>query len=360
MQRQNLVSIFCLLSLLGCEGRREPIGTLATDPNTESGSDETTVLGMDSMHLCLLPTEFADPFVKMAAPLALRGRLEEGRFGSGSLFPEVRSPFVKIQYLDRQSGQWRDAVGSEKVGLEVSEWSGFEGQHTQYRQLSFRGQIKLDSDHEVSANWGFLQERLASEPHTLTTLKVQLADLNWIDHDQLLRYGFMNAPTDCDQDAYQGEQPGTIFGLDAVADDSRKPYAQHGRYEALPGSRAQVVMDGRTSIGGFDKTMFVSVDSFEVAGLLPRAFSAKGAAEVIQVASHHNWHDTYLVNLMNVRDLSEAEKKELRSQKVFYVQLRKATEAETGASENAWKTYALETLGQDHQPLKVLGLTLQK
>lgn len=234
--------------------------------------------------LCPLPTESQDGLAKfrLARPMRittnpLRQDLPEGT-------SSVANPIARLELKTRENG-WIVASLSPFATVTASAWMDLGGGQ-RYRLVTFAVQVAGEPEREL--RWEFSQDG------TTETLPLSAALLSASSQDFRTGYALVMDQPNCDQDAFQGQQPGTVLWGEVQPGRTARParYVHSGR-----NGGPSLTLNGRTGLGGFDKTIFLGIDTVEIRGLLPHTIVVSGPDLAVHAPSHHNWGDQFIIDL---------------------------------------------------------------
>ncbi len=318
----------------------------ATTQNTNF--DTTQVLGVSDFYLCKgVPSgRSADPFPLLSLPLALKGEFLPHSISTAENAQALPSPLKAIAFQNRKTGEWTTAHLASEARIEATPWMDASGGPEQSRWIAVRNAFETGAGLKGELFWEVWQSRSTSAPYRLITKDAEVISVSLNLNGFSASYSLMSKNSiPCDQDAYQGEQPGTLFGGGIIAGNDRTPRRITIAFTPLDGKIKTLRVEGRTSIGGFDKTMQMTVDSFLVSGVLNSEIIVKIPGNALHSPSHHNWGDSYLVDI-EAAALNASDLKLLRERKIRYLHIRRAEKDETRQFPQETKLRALEGLDE--------------
>ncbi len=315
------------------EGKKIYIKQVRFVPDMAGNSKNKTNIVIGSRNsgtYCPNPMERADALEKMllSFPIKIAVGLHEIPVVD---VPSIPNPVERvslntgtgwIEVLDKTKNltleyekEWRDTfngyesrIVSAKLPLDIQKLPD-----TPLRNLTLNWSVEQKRTKELSALEGKLQP--------FTTLQLYLTAPALTGEEYGLSYSFVSEAEKCEQDAYQNSQPGTESSWDnGTGEMDRVPRLIKKAFLGTDKKYPSLSYEGRTSVGGVDKTQFIQIDKMEISNLLshPLNLVFTQPFKVVHAAAHHNFVEQYGADLLLADHLSAEDRREIENKNWRY------------------------------------------
>jgi hypothetical protein len=317
----------------------------------------TEISAEPAMRLCRGTSEQPDGFLRLFSAAEIKTSLASYGIDGTEAITSMPSPINSIM-LRMDSGLNSDIASADgPAQITYSPWNA-SGSEEAFRGIEMTVPFITTAGAKISMAWTFYQSRNARPPYELLTLKAELLSFGVSrEEDKKVGYSVVTGTEKCEQDAYQGQQPGTAYGNGVVAGNERRPHPTTLSYSARVGFPIDLRVDGRSSIGGFDKTMTMAIDNLAITGLLSSPIIVTRPGAAAHAPGHHNWTDQIAVDLESA-DINDAQRRELAALSIKYLLLRPIHEAEIAelGLESGWNINIIEGFDRTRTASRRLGV----
>ncbi|HYX34110.1 MAG TPA: PEP/pyruvate-binding domain-containing protein [Oligoflexus sp.] len=212
------------------------------------------------------------------------------------------------------------SIGGQSLSLrreaqvQYTAWESMWGTRNEYRTYTVSVPVALQ-DGTYELQWSGRQERALAQPRLLlnSVQSIWSSDLRLrLSAEDFQDYQLVLGQATCESDAFQGFQPGSFQASSPYAQERSAPVDYSESFASNDKGSYELIMKGRTSFQGFDKTRFMHLDQTTIRGLLTRDLIITVPFKVVYAPGHHNFSFEYALDVMAADGLTDAEKSTLQ------------------------------------------------
>lgn len=331
------------------------------------------VVGERAKRLCPVASENPDGLAKLKLSKSLRINVGLHELPANPV-ASLPNPLESLEWDEFNNGNYRSLPLTKQVRLNYEAWTETADKLKEEREVQAIAEVTFDSE-VYELLWVVRQKRTKSVPEYLTESLGGFSEAHlWLRPKSKLpvipeglfqSYRVVEGQGICEQDAYQGGQPGNLPDHGRPAGKLRRLDWTMLNAENKP---LEIHTEGRTSYGGYDKTSFVHLDQVTVKGVLKQDLVVRGGMNAVYAPAHHNFAEQLAVDLYKAEGLSSAQKAELVKLNLRYLVLPKGgTNSGNGgggigigigissSTSQPRKVWVVEGVSDDYKKRKIIG-----
>jgi hypothetical protein len=297
---------------------------------------------------CPIASEDADALQKLnfAFPLRLDVATHEIPVGSiTSVSAPIESGRVLLNW---ERGFLPIQISGTTASISADPWRDSFAKGNEYRMLTVRTPLVFPDGRRLFVEWQKNEQRAKQHPYVLLGSVSALVEQRISVSDgqgNSANFVAMEGVENCEQDAYQNHQQGTILNDANEPSGSTREFQE--RFTPTVDSNLAFDIKGRTLppiAGGINyKTMFRQIDSVVIRGLLSRELVISEPHKSVYAPGHHNFWWQYGFDVMAAENLTSVEKTELLKRGIRYLVI---PARDTGEDEHGYVVGAVDEAGK--------------